>query len=471
MAVTITTALLATLLCSPAVAGAGLAVGSRDETLKSSSLIAEDLMELYHGKNFSGVPGLLPDPYYWFQSGLLMGSFVDYWRLSGDDQFNELVKEGMLFQASGTENFMPENQTRTIGNDDQCLWALSALLAAENDFPSPSKDELQWLDLAKNTFEDMKVRLDNEGKDSACDGGLRWQIFPFNAGYDYKNTISNGCLLNLGAGLAKATGNSTYSKTAEEQWKWLETVGLIDSKKKAVYTGISVEDDECGEPEEVSFSSETAILAQGAAYMYNHVADKILRMQTDGSDTWRERVSLLTDILLSKFFSKDGILEESFCEPEVCNLDLITMRSFTARTLTHIVELAPFLGDKINPVIKTSGEAAAKQCTRTDSDEPCGFVWTTDKYLVSKSSGVGEQMNALAAISNLLSLPGDKPSEKGSPQESTGGEGSSTDPAEETPTGAGSPPAESTEPSGAGHNAISGMLVLVLVSGVALLSL
>ncbi|ODQ76852.1 hypothetical protein LIPSTDRAFT_102095 [Lipomyces starkeyi NRRL Y-11557] len=29
---------------------------------------------------------------------------------------------------------------------------------------------------------------------STCNGGLRWQIFESNSGYDYKNTISNAGL-------------------------------------------------------------------------------------------------------------------------------------------------------------------------------------------------------------------------------------------------------------------------------------
>lgn len=185
MTVALTWVVGAALLCSPLVAAEGLKVGNREDALKSAGLIAGDLMDLYSGDDSSGVPGLLPEPYYWYQGGLFMSSFIDYWRWSGDSKFNDAVSEGMLFQVGEDKNFMPVNQTRTMGNDEQCVWALSAMLAAEYDFPKPSGDRPQWLELAKNVFNDQVLRID----DKACDGGLRWQVFSFNNGYNYKNSM------------------------------------------------------------------------------------------------------------------------------------------------------------------------------------------------------------------------------------------------------------------------------------------
>lgn len=58
-------------------------------------------------------------------------------------------------------------------------------------------------------------------------GGLRWQIFSLNEGYDYKNTISNGCFFNIAARLYRYLGNETYSQWAERIWDWETSVGLI----------------------------------------------------------------------------------------------------------------------------------------------------------------------------------------------------------------------------------------------------
>jgi len=116
---------------------------------------------------------------------------------------------------------MPANQTHSEGNDDQCFWGLAAIAAAEMDFPNPPKNQPQWLALAQAVFNEMWDRWDSQD----CGGGLRWQIFPFNSGYDYKNSISNGCLMHLGARLARYTGNQSYVDYADQIYTWLSTVG------------------------------------------------------------------------------------------------------------------------------------------------------------------------------------------------------------------------------------------------------
>lgn len=78
---------------------------------------------------------------------------------------------------------MPANETKSEGSDDQGLWGLAAMLAAERKFPNPPADQPQWLGLAQNVFSDLAKRWDA----SSCSGGLRWQIAVFNNGYNYKN--------------------------------------------------------------------------------------------------------------------------------------------------------------------------------------------------------------------------------------------------------------------------------------------
>ncbi|KAH7311355.1 glycosyl hydrolase family 76-domain-containing protein [Stachybotrys elegans] len=94
------------------------------------------------------------------------------------------ITDSTLFQVSSSDNFIPEDQTASRDNDNQCNRALTAILAAEDGFPEPPSDQPQWLELARNVFEVQPQRISNE----ACGGGLRWQIFPFNAGYDYKDS-------------------------------------------------------------------------------------------------------------------------------------------------------------------------------------------------------------------------------------------------------------------------------------------
>jgi len=117
---------------------------------------------------------------------------------------------------------MPANQTHSEGNDDQCFWGLAAMAAAEMNFPNPPSDQPQWLALAQAVFNEQWARWDSQN----CGGGLRWQIFPFNSGYDYKNSISNGCMLHLGARLARYTGNQSYVDYADQIYTWMSTVGI-----------------------------------------------------------------------------------------------------------------------------------------------------------------------------------------------------------------------------------------------------
>ena len=81
---------------------------------------------------------------------------------------------------------MHKNWTASLGNDDQAFWGMTAMLAAELNFRNPPEDEPQWLALAQAVWNEQA--LDDNRRDDECGGGLRWQIYNFNNGYDYKNS-------------------------------------------------------------------------------------------------------------------------------------------------------------------------------------------------------------------------------------------------------------------------------------------
>jgi mannan endo-1,6-alpha-mannosidase len=78
-------------------------------------LCRRDLVEWYHGDEPGQVPGLLPPPYYWWAAGAMFGTLVDYWYYTGDDTYNEITTQGLLFQVGANQAFMPENQTASLG--------------------------------------------------------------------------------------------------------------------------------------------------------------------------------------------------------------------------------------------------------------------------------------------------------------------------------------------------------------------
>lgn len=125
--------------------------------------------------------------------------------LALSSQFNDLVTKGLQFQIGPDNDYMPPNQTKDEGNDDQMFWGATCMTAAEYKFPNPPSDEPQWLALAQGVWNSQQLRWNA----ATCGGGLNWQIFRFNNGYDYKNSPSNAGFLNLGARLYACKNFST----------------------------------------------------------------------------------------------------------------------------------------------------------------------------------------------------------------------------------------------------------------------
>lgn len=163
----------------------------------AASQAAFNMMQFYTGNQSGNTPGVLPGPYYWWEGGAMFGALIDYWYYTGDATYNAVTTQGLLFQVGSGVNYEPANQSFDLGNDDQAFWGMAAMTAAEVNFPNPPSSDPQWLTLAQAVFNRQAARWDND----TCGGGLRWQIFQYNNGYDYKNSISNGCFFNMAARL------------------------------------------------------------------------------------------------------------------------------------------------------------------------------------------------------------------------------------------------------------------------------
>lgn len=224
--------------------------------------------------------------------------WVDYWHYTGDTQFNDLVTKGLLYQVGEKNDYEPIAQTLSLGNDDQAFWGLAVLSAAERAFPNPPDDQPQWLALAQAVFNRQSTRWDTLN----CGGGMRWQIPTTNAGYDYKNSISNGLFFHMGARLARYTGNQTYAELAERAYDWCKTAGLISSEYK-VYDGAHIPPDldgdgkspYCNVSEKTLWSYNAGVMLSGAAFMYNFVSfhnfpNSRLQLLIARSDQWRREM-------------------------------------------------------------------------------------------------------------------------------------------------------------------------------------
>lgn len=226
---------------------------------------------------------------------------------------------------------------------------------------------------------------------TTCGGGLRWQIFTFNNGFNYKNSISNGCFFNLAARLAKYTGNNTYAEWAEKTWDWTVGVGLLDNNYY-VYDG-SDDTINCTRVNRIQWTYNAGAFLLGAANMYNH---------TNGSSLWKERVDGMltgTDV----FFPENNVMQEVACENNgKCDVDQHSFKAYLARWMAATTKMAPYTYNTVMAKLGPSAQAAAQQCSGGDNGRTCGLRWQ-DGSTWDGSYGVGQEMAALEVIqSNLI---------------------------------------------------------------------
>lgn len=346
------------------------------------------MMSYYTGNNTGDVPGNLPNPYYWWEAGAMFGAMVDYWYYTGDVTYNDVTTQALLFQVGPNQDYMPPNQTKTEGNDDQGFWGLAAMSAAEVNFPNPPPNQPQWLALAQAVFNTQAARWD----DTSCSGGLRWQIFSFNNGYTYKNSISNGCFFNLATRLAKYTGNDTYAQWADKTWDWMSSVGLLDNNYY-VYDGSDLTIN-CSNVNHIQWTYNAGAFLLGAANMYNY---------TNGSSKWEERVNGMIKGV-DVFFPENNIMQEVACENNgKCDVDQHSFKAYLSRWMAATTKMAPFTYEAVMAKLAPSAQAAAQQCSGGDNGRTCGLKWTMGTTW-DGSYGVGQEMAALEVIqSNLIS--------------------------------------------------------------------
>lgn len=385
----------------------------------------------------------------------MLGHLIDYWHYTGDDTYNDVVKQAMIHQVGDDSDYMPGNQTRQLGNDDQGYWALTAMTAAERVFPDPPKDKPQWLALVQAVFNEFVGRWDKQH----CEGGLRWQIFNFNVGWNYKNSVSNGCFFNIAARLARYTGNTSYADWADTVWDWEAKMGLVDEKQGLVKDGVTIQDNKpCSndlDSNEWSYNSGTFLLGCAALYEWK------------GDEKWKKRATGFLDHGLTKFV-KEQVVYEQFCEPhKTCDDDQRTFKGYYLRSLSTAAQLIPEFKTKIQPIMKATAQAAAGSCTgpvgAALANHPafdghdgtaCGFSWLPkNKY--DDTSGVPQQMNALAALTYVLDAK--KPVSKDSGGTSKGDPNAGSADSEKTRT---------FEPITIGDKVGAGFLTTLVLAGV-----
>ncbi|SCU96023.1 LAME_0F14532g1_1 [Lachancea meyersii CBS 8951] len=365
-----------------------LDVSSKNSICSATALIQDGIMDYYDANNYGGSVGMFQAPYYWWEAGEVFGGMLENWYLCQNTSYEQVLYDSMLAQAGPDYDYMPSNQSMVEGNDDQGVWGLTVMGAVERNFTNPTEKGVPgWLAMVQGVFNTMYSRWD----DQHCGGGVRWQIFTWNSGYNYKNTISNACLFQLAARLGRYTGNDTYIDVAEKIFDWMVDVGYIVLNDTAnVYDGANI-DDNCTDITKLEWSYNQGVVLGGAAYMYN---------ATNGSSEWETRLSQVVGGSTSLFFRNKIMYEMTCQDAKSCNNDQRSFKSIFSRMLSLTSVLAPYTADTINPLMEASAEAAAKSCTGGSDGHTCGMNWETGSW--DGYYGLGEQACALEVIQSLL---------------------------------------------------------------------
>lgn len=358
-----------------------LTAGDKDSVCEAAKYVVQGELNYYEGLKYGGTVGMFASPNYWWNAGEAFGGLLDYYTFCDNDNktLKNLIYEGMYQQAGESFNYIPSNQSMVEGNDDQGVWGLAVMEAVERNFTDP--EDHSWLSMTQAIFNTMEARWDTEH----CGGGLRWQIFTWNSGYDYKNSIANGCLFNIAARLARFTRNESYAKVAEKVWDWMEDVGFLTSEddKLVLHDGAKIGDN-CTDVTDKKWSYTYGIFIAGCAYMYNYTEDSM----------WLDRATEIIEV--SSYFFKDGIMYETTCMPNHCNNDQRSFHSLFARCLGITTVLAPETVSLIEDNLDKSAEAAAQSCSGGDDHVTCGEDWTKTGW--DEVYGLGEQMCALEVM-------------------------------------------------------------------------
>ncbi|KAL2815651.1 glycoside hydrolase [Aspergillus cavernicola] len=344
------------------------------------------MMSEYHGNETGQIPGKLPGT--WWEGGAMFMTLIQYWYWTGDTSYNEVTAEGMLWQK-GKNDFFPSNDSTYLGNDDQVFWGLAAMAGAELNFPEQD-DQPSWLSLAQGVFNTQVPRWET----TRCNGGLRWQIWPYQAGYTTKNAISNGGLFQLAARLGRYTKNETYIQWAEKIWDWSSTSPLLKQSDWTIADTTSMATD-CQDHGDTQWTYNYGTYLSGAAYMYD---------LTNGGEKWKTGIDGLLRTTWGIFFpAKFGgqTMSEISCEQTMtCDRNQDTFKGFLSSWLTFMATIVPHTAGEVIPKIQQSALAAARQCSGGDSGTECGRRWHQDTW--DGTASMESDMSALSVISSAM---------------------------------------------------------------------
>ncbi|CBF89574.1 hypothetical protein AN0393.2 [Aspergillus nidulans FGSC A4] len=370
-------------------------VTSKDSLKEAGKTITGPMWEYYLANQTEGIPGKLTDT--WYVAGAMFMTMIQFWHVSGYNEHNSVVSHDLMFQAGRNYDYFDSNYSQWLGNDDQMFWGLATITASETGFPEVS-NKPTWTSLARAVFNMQANRWDER----ACDGGITWQIHPWQAGYTLRNSISNGGLFQLAARLGRFTNNQTYFDWAEKIWDWAAASPLIDTNTWFVADSTSGSND-CVDADRMQWSYNYGTFIAGAAYMYNATKDV----------KWRNRTEGLVDHVFKHFFptkyttaiGPGTIFSDVACEPlQTCDRNMLNFKGWSSMWLAMAAIMVPELREKITPKLQGSALAIGRSCDGSSEGKSnlCGSRWYQETW--DGIQGLEVQQAALGGITANLML-------------------------------------------------------------------
>jgi mannan endo-1,6-alpha-mannosidase len=103
----------------------------------------------------------------------------------------------------------------------------------------------------------------------------------------------------------------------------------------------------------------------------------------------------------SVFFNNNVMIEVACENNGKCDTDQRSFKAYLARWMGYTCIVAPWTREFLDPLMKASAQAAAKQCVAGPNQTSCGLRWV-DNGKNDGSLGVGEQMAGLEIVQSLL---------------------------------------------------------------------
>lgn len=392
---------------STASFAAAIDLNTSDETsIKQAA--AEIANGLYQYHNATATTGGFnqPQPWFWWLSGNGWNGLLDYTVYTGDTTYQADFLTAMAGNIGENRDFVPASQYGWEANDDQAYWIYNALTALEYDFaPLPCDGAAadgtclnSWLAISTNAFELFAGRWAADA--GTCNGGLKWQYRTTEAGYYYKNAVTNGGFFQTAARLARYTGNQTFADWAVKIWDWSSGVGLVGPQFN-VYDGAGDQDGaNCTGMSPDQWSYNIATYLHGAAHMYALGGQQ---GSNESQALWESRVKGLVGTAKTTFFGPTAdapdVMYEQKCEPsKACGTDQTSFKSSLSRWLGKAAVLVPSVSDAVMELLAVSAEGAAASCTGYDNST-CGSQWYTS---FNDQADFGTQLSALEVVQSLL---------------------------------------------------------------------